>query len=109
MSNSISGSSGPTSSLLAAILGMAFASYASASDLKRDEDGFGVAALELRADDYPGFERMAVRCRDGPQLLDRFDGTQFLFDWFISKQLISLREGSDQWHNNCARWLALAS
>jgi len=88
---------------------MAFASYASASDLKRDVHGFGVAALEPTVDDYPGFKTMAVRCRDGPQLLDRFAGMQFLFDWFISKQLISLREGSNQWHNNCARWLALAS
>ena len=66
MSNSFSGSSGPVNSLLAAILGTAFASNASASDLKRDEGGFSVAALERRAGDYLEFETTAIRCRDGP-------------------------------------------
>src|SRR5262245_24987915 len=109
MSNSFSGSSGPRTSLLAAILGTAFASYAAASDRNRDADGISVAALEQRASDYLDFEGRAIHCRDGPPLLDRFDGTEFPFDLFVSKQLVSLRDGGSQWRGKCVGWLALDS
>src|SRR4030095_4033650 len=95
MSNSFSGSSGPTRIVRAAILEMASSTSAFADEWKRDEEGFSVITLEQKTDRYTEPDKIAIGCSGGLLFFERFspggnalsslvrfrDGTELSIKW----------------------------